>query len=208
MSRVPGEIEPSEFAQSLHGIWGFSTGAEAVRARRVENEHAAAEVGARPVYFDFLDCIYRYDSVGQPMYSTVDVPLHPDDTDLPAQISQAMAASLRTDDTVVCQLAIGRHIDHVIVRQAAEMLHRPLTYDADIPYLLDHPDELEPNTLGLRESLQPVSEPAYRCWIAAMERYTSQIVASFGSHESMLRRMEDLWLDLRGVRFWTRPGPL
>jgi molybdopterin-biosynthesis enzyme MoeA-like protein len=54
--------------------------------------------------------------------------------DLPAQIAQTMSAYLKPDDIVIVQLGIGGHVDHVTVRRAAEMLKRPLIYDADIPY--------------------------------------------------------------------------
>ncbi len=206
MSGIPEDPELSEFAQYLHTLWGLGTPQGAVKARRAEDDQAVASLGAKPVHFDFLDCIYRRGRLGQSLYSDVEVPVASDDADLPAQIAQAMIAWLRPDDMLVCQLAIGRHVDHVIVRQAAEMLRRPLTYDADIPYLLNHPEELEPNTLGMREALQPVSQANLQCWIAAIESYASQIESVFGSHEAMLQRMNEFWSDQHGVRFWTRQG--
>ncbi len=207
MAGFPDDAGLPDFAQAMHQIWGFSSGSETVRSRREEDLAAAALVGAKAVHFDFLDCIYRRGKVGQPLYSSVEVPVHPDEADLPAQIAQTMVAWLHPDDTVVCQLAIGRHVDHVIVRQAAEMLQRPLlTYDADIPYLLHHPGELEPNLLGLRESLQPVSEGNFKCWIAAIECYASQVDSAFGSQEIMRLGMQELWMDQRGIRFWSPQG--
>lgn len=207
MSGIPDNQELSEFAQYLHNMWGLGTPQEAVKARRAEDDQATARVGAKAVRFDFLDCIYRRGRLGQALYSDVEVPMAPEDADLAAQIAQAMIAWLQPDDMVVCQLAIGRHIDHVIVRQAAEMLRRPLTYDADIPYLLNHPDELQPNVLGMREALQPVSRANLQCWLAAIECYASQISSVFGSLELAHQRMEDFWSEQHGVRFWTRQSP-
>lgn len=204
MAGIPGDSALSEFAKKMHGKWGFNSGQQAVESRRLEDREATAQVGAKCVQFDFLDCLYRCDRLGRPMYSDVELPIHSDDVDLAAQIAQTMIAWVDPDDTLVCQLAVGGHVDHVIVRQAAEMLRRPLTYDVDLPYLLDHPEELEPSTFGLRESLQPISEPSFRCWITAIECYRSQIGAVFGSHELMHQRMHDFWLDQRGIQFWTR----
>ena len=207
MAGIPEDKELPEFAQVMHRIWGLGDGIEAVTTRRLEDRRAAAEVGATAVHYDFLDCIYRRGKLGQALYPDVTVPVHPDDADLPAQIAQTMVAWLRPDDTIVCQLGIGGHVDHIIVRKAAEMLHRPLTYDADIPYLLNHPDDLQPNTLGLHASLQHVSEAGLKCWIAAIECYASQVDSVFGSQEVMRQRMEEFWLDQHGVRFWTsQPG--
>ncbi len=202
MAGLPPDDDLPEFAQIMHRIWGFQTLEQAITTRRAEDEHAAAQVGARPVHFDFLDCIYRRGRDGEPLYSDVTVPVQPDDADLSACIADALAANLRPDDVVICQLAIGRHVDHVIVRQAAELLHRRLLYDADMPYVLNHPDELQPAIAGLVESLSPVSEPALQCWITAIHCYASQVDSVFGSREAMLEAMQAYWSEHRGVRFW------
>ena len=51
-------------------------------------------------------------------------PPYPDDADLPQLIADAVAARLLPDDVLVAQLAVGSHVDHVLVRQAAELLGR------------------------------------------------------------------------------------
>ncbi len=203
MAGVPTEAELPEFAQLMHRVWGFSDGVETVRARRLEDLNAAAVVGAKAVHLDFLDCIYRRGRQGEALYSDITLPIQPDDADLPAQLAQAMAARLKADDTVMCQLAIGSHVDHVIVRQAAEMLHRPLVYVADMPYVLNHPNELQPAVKGLQRTHQPVSEPHFRCWMEAIECYVSQVDSVFGSHEDMQARMQAFWQEQGGVDLWT-----
>jgi LmbE family N-acetylglucosaminyl deacetylase len=205
MSGFPDGAELPEFARAMHRIWGYSNAAEAIETRRAEDLRAAAEVGARAVHFDFLDCIYRRGRHGEALYEDVILPIHPQDADLPAQVAQTMIAWLKPDDTVICQLAIGRHVDHIIVRKAAELLHRPLTYDADMPYVLNHPDELSPSIAGLDETLQRVSESSFRCWIAAIECYASQVDSVFGSHEAMNECMQIFWQNEGGIRLWTPP---
>ncbi len=199
--RPTGDALP-EFAEVMHKIWGFDGVEHAIDIRRAEDIRAAATVGATAVHFDFLDCIYRRGRAGEALYSDVTLPIQPDDADLPAQIAEAMAARLLPDDVLVCQLGIGRHVDHVIVREAAELLHRPLIYDADMPYVLNHPDELQPSTAGLTGSLEPVSEEDLQCWISGIECYASQVDSVFGSHEEMRSRMHAYWSEHRGVRFW------
>jgi LmbE family N-acetylglucosaminyl deacetylase len=202
MAGIPETSELGEFAKTMHGIWGLGSPAQAVEARRAEDRRAAKLLGARAVHFDFLDCIYRRSRRGEPLYSEISVPIHAEDADLPAQLAQTMIAWLRPDDTAVCQLSIGEHVDHRIVRKAAEMLNRPLTYDADIPYTLDHPDELAPAIVGMRESFEAIPQPGLDRWIDAIECYASQIDAVFGGQENMRGRMRDYWAARGGISLW------
>lgn len=205
MAGLPPDGDLPEFAQIMHGIWGFESAEQAIATRREEDARAAATLGATAVHLDFLDCIYRRGRSGEALYSDVTLPIQPDDADLPGQVSQAIVSLLEPDDRLICQLAIGRHVDHVIVRQAADLLHRTLAYDADMPYVLNHPEELEPASSGFVESLEPVSETAMQCWIHAIECYASQVDSVFGSHDAMRERMAAYWNEYRGVRLWKLP---
>ena len=176
----PPLTEVSPFAQGLHFQWGFSSAEETVRLRRAEDLKAAAVVGARVLHFDFLDCIYRRGPDGEWLYPMdVFVPPHSADADLPAQMTAALASRLHPDDVVVCPLAIGRHVDHVAVRKAMEGLGRPLMYIADIPYLLNHPDELEPSTRGMQAEVRRVSEAGVSAWQEGVAAYASQFSTLF-----------------------------
>jgi LmbE family N-acetylglucosaminyl deacetylase len=207
MAGLPrGGAELPAFAQTMHRIWGFESVEQAIATRRNEDRQAAALVGATTTHFDFLDCIYRRGRGGEALYSEVTVPIPEEDAELPARIAEALSERLEPDDRVVCQLAIGRHVDHVIVRQAAEMLHRPLLYDADMPYVLNHPGELQPAVSGMAESLEPVSEAALGRWMEAIECYASQVDSVFGSHEAMREAMQAYWSEYRGVRLWEAPN--
>jgi hypothetical protein len=113
-----------------------------------------------------------------------------------------MVAWLKPDDVVVSQLAIGGHVDHILVRKAAEMLKRQLVFDMDIPYLLNYPEDLGPRTVGMKDSLQPVSEDGLTTWLEAIEDYASQLGSLFLSIDSMRERMRAYWSERRGVQFW------
>jgi len=203
MCGYPPLDEVSPFAQDMHTQWGFSSARETVEKRRVENINAAAVVGAKAVHFDFLDCIYRRSEEGEWLYtkSVFNPPLAAE-AGLPAEIAKAIAPRLKPDDVLVSQLAVGRHVDHVTVRKAAELLKRPLIYDADIPYLLDHPDELEPKTLGMKAEIRSVSETGLQSWQEAIGAYTSQVAMLFEGPERMRARMRVYWSECRGIRFW------
>src|ERR1700690_3632044 len=145
MSGVPDDEQLTDFARSMHKIWGTTSANETIQIRRAEDKQAASRVGAKAVHFDFLDCIYRRGKNGNGLYeAAVFIPPHTEDSDLPAQIAQTMVAWLKPDDIVVSELAIGGHVDHILVRKAAEMLKRKLVFDVDIPYFLNYPDDLSP----------------------------------------------------------------
>jgi LmbE family N-acetylglucosaminyl deacetylase len=188
----PTEAELSPFAQVLHFQWGFSSAEETVRKRRLEDEHAASVVGAQTVHFDgFPDCIYRRDSVGEPLYPMeVFAPRHPADEDLPARITAALVERLKPDDVVVCPLGIGGHVDHLIVRKAVEGLGRPLRYYADVPYVLDHPSELEPATRSMKANRHKVSKEGIAAWASGIATYTSQLSMLFETSEKMQEAIE------------------
>jgi len=203
MCGFPPEGEVSPFAQVLHFQWGFSSAEETVRLRRAEDEKAAFMLGAKTVHFDFLDCIYRRGPGGEWLYP-MDVFESPvaEDADLPAQIASAISARLLPDDVLVCQFGIGRHVDHVTVRRAAELLGRPLLNDADIPYLFNNPTELAPNTAGMQETAHAVSEAGLGVWQEAIAAYASQLSSLFDSPDQMRDSIRNYWGDKRGIGLW------
>ncbi len=203
MCGFPKDDDLTDLARVMHKIWGTEGAEQAVRLRREEDQRAAAIVGAKAVHFDFLDCIYRRGRDGEPLYTTsVFEPLSGAEEDLPAQVAQAMIAWLKPDDVVVCQLGVGDHVDHLIVRTAAEMLKRPLVYDADIPYLLNQPRDLAPKTAGMKESTRAVSEAGLRSWQAAIAAHASQMGVLFERPELMRERTHAYWSERNGIRLW------
>lgn len=191
------------YAQVLHRVWGFSSAEETVRERRKEDNLAASIVGATTVHFDFLDCIYRRDQNGDWLYSDISVPPHAADASYPAHIAEAISSRLQPDDQLLCQLALGSHVDHVIVRQAAELLGRPLRYVVDVPYWFYMPEEFEVKTAGMKESTHRITEASLARWIEAAGAYTSQIPAlgdRFDTPEKMAESIRGYWSERQGIR--------
>lgn len=199
----PADEELSPFAQVLHYQWGFSSAEETIRLRRAEDEKAASLVGAKAVHFDFLDCIYRRRPDGSWLYPMeVFIPPQPEDADLPAQIATALSARLEPDDVVVCQFAIGRHVDHVLVRKAVELLNRPLWYDVDIPYLFNNSAELALHTAGMQEMVMAVTESGLEGWKKGILAYESQLSSLFESPEKLLEVISNSCKDKGGIGLW------
>lgn len=197
----PGEVSP--FAELQHRQWGFSSAEESTRMRREEDKTAASLIGARAVHFDFLDCIYRRGADGEWLYYDIFVPPHPEDAAIPAQIAETISERLQPDDALVCQLSVGSHVDHVLVRQGAELLGYPLRYDIDVPYILYKGEELSPKSAGMEASVQPVTETGLNRWKEAALAYKSQIVVlgdAFNTPEKVQESLQAYWAEKQGIR--------
>ncbi len=207
MCGYPPDSEVSPLAQSIHARWGFSSVKETVRMRREEDERATAILGARPRHFDLLDCIYRRGANGRGawLYTDIFVPPHPEDAQIPSEIAQTVSAHLKPDDVLVCQLAVGSHPDHVLVRQGAERLGRHLFYDIDVPYILSHPGEWEAKSAGMRESVYPITETGLKRWQEAALTYKSQLAdlgKEFNTPEKVQKAIQTYWAERNGIRLF------
>jgi LmbE family N-acetylglucosaminyl deacetylase len=200
---VPPTDELSPFAQVLHYQWGIPSVTELIHSRRAEDEKACQIVGAKPVYFDYLDCIYRRGKNNDWLYGYIFVPPHEDEADLPARIAESISARLEPTDQLVCQLGLGSHIDHILVRRAVELLRRPLLYYTDIPYLFKTPEEFGPSTAGMKANAYAVSEAGLRSWQEAIAAYESQISSLFEDSEHMRSQIQQYWSENSGIPLWS-----
>ncbi len=176
MAGAPRETDYSPLAQMLHAQWGFADANDTIRGRRQEDQNAADILGAKAVHFDFLDCIYRRGPDGNWLYlDKIFIEPLEADAQLKADIAAAISARLQPDDVLVCQLSVGSHVDHILVRQAAELLGRPLIYDIDIPYFLYKSEEFAPKAAGMKESAHRITEAGLVRWQEAVVQYKSQL---------------------------------
>jgi LmbE family N-acetylglucosaminyl deacetylase len=198
----------STFAEMLHQMWGFSSAEETTRMRREEDKRAAEIVGASVFHFDFLDCIYRREADGEWLYSDVFAPPHPADAGIPFQIAAEISTHLQPDDILVCQLSVGSHVDHVLVRQGAELLGRSLRYDIDVPYIFYKPEELSPKSVGMEESVQSITESGLDRWKEAAFAYRSQLPLlgeAFQTPEKTKKSIHSYWEAYKGIRLLQSP---
>lgn len=202
MCGYPPTQELSMFAQYLHYQWGMTNARQVVSGRRIEDKKAAAVLGAKVYHFNFLDCIYRQDKAGDWLYFDIFTDPLPGEADLPAQIAEAISARLKPDDKLVCQLGIGKHVDHVTVRRAAELLRRPLHYVADIPYYFNTPEHLESKTAGMKKKVERVSRTGLKSWKEAVLEYKSQISMLFKSPRVMRGQFNKYYSEFGGIPFW------
>ena len=197
----PGPL--SEFATVNHKLWGTTTGEETITMRKAEDEQATGIVGADLVQFDIPDCIYRRSPAGDYLYTeTVITSPHPADRRLPRRIAAALKSELRKDDTLICPLSLGGHVDHVLARQAAESLHKPLLYYADIPYLLNNPQTLGPAIARLESDLFNISSQALDAWLEGVAAYKSQVDSLFKGEGTLYDAIRAYLAREAGIRLW------
>jgi LmbE family N-acetylglucosaminyl deacetylase len=194
----------SEFARRTHNLWGTGDARQTVALRKAEDLEAAARVGADPVHFDFLDCIYRLSRRGAPLYpETVFAAPHPADRALPKRIARTLRSELLPGDVLACPLALGAHVDHVLARQAAESLDQPLRYYADIPYVLNYPKTFEPAVAGMQAEHFDVTEGGLQAWLQGVAAYASQVGSLLNIPGKQLdEALHAYWEGQKGLQLW------
>lgn len=200
----PAGAPLSGFAQQLHDRW--QTGPEAALIRRLEDEAAGRVLGATTVYWDLPDCIYRRLPDGSFLVNGEDdlwQPLHPQETGVAAALSAWLKAGLLPDDQLVAPMTLGSHVDHHLVRAAAEATGRRLAYYADYPYAIRHPQALH---ALLRPSWQAVcasiSSEGLAGWQMAVAQHTSQISTFWHGPDEMRAALAQYWQAGGGACLW------
>lgn len=202
---------PTPLARELHRIWGFADD-EAVAARRDEDLAACAEIGVEALHLDFDDAVYR-------RRAGSDLPLYPDagtlfsapdpqDDGLVEALARRLA-DLPSAPRLVAPFGIGRHVDHQIVRRAAERFAaqdsaRHLELYEDYPYCRKWWSRQRALGFPRRHTqrLVALDKGDARAKCRAVACYSSQLEALFGGRERMEKTVEmDLWAD-GGERLW------
>ena len=128
-------------------------------------------------HFTWKDAPYRKKPDGSFMYaSTRPGSIPPDEVDLAQAIADRLRRSIREDDVVLCPLAIGGHIDHLITRKAAEASGaRNLMYYPDVPYQQLFPASLDESVAGLYPVPYALRRDEIVTWVGALRLYVSQM---------------------------------
>jgi LmbE family N-acetylglucosaminyl deacetylase len=199
----PGSV--SDLITRIHKVWKTGSPQETVALRRIEDQNAARWVGATVKHLEGVDAIYRRTKTGALMY-TQDVfdPIHPAEAGIVENVTRMLARDLTQYDTLVCPLALGGHVDHVITRCAAEALGRPLWYYADIPYLFNHADELEPAVKGMNGKTFFISPHGLTAWQESIAAHASQLSSLFADLQDMQTQIKNYRQSRSGLTIWDR----
>lgn len=202
----PGRL--SAFARSLHARW--NVGREAVDLRRQEDLLSCRKLGAIARHFGVPDCIYRRSPVdGTPLYNSeaeIFGPLHTLEVGLAGGFRRELQEALPGEAHLASPLALGGHVDHRLVRAAAEAAGRPLWYYADYPYVLEREQDLEEATAGMHAVDFPVSAAGLQVWEEAIAAYASQVSTFWADRAEVRARLHEYHSRFGGVRLWRWPS--
>lgn len=198
----PGSLSP--YAGSLHTRWAMEV--DAVATRREEDGRSCQILGASPRYFSFLDAIYRRSPAdGNALYTSDEAlfgELNPMEADLIESLRLDLSALLPLEAELCCPLTIGGHVDHRLVRMAAERLDRRLWYYADFPYVVISANELSEFTREMSPRLFPVSKEGLAAWEASVAAHASQISTFWQDEAEMRTALKRYCSQEGGVRLW------
>jgi LmbE family N-acetylglucosaminyl deacetylase len=197
LSGIPDYAALPEFARWQHERWGNPR--RVVELRRAEDRTALERLGVADVVYldDQFDAIYRVGTDGQSLYnSDPDIfgDLDPMEAKLPAAIADELEPLLFGQDEgwVFVPLAVGRHVDHVLVHAAGrELAERgyAVAYYEEYPYV-NWPGSLDAALAGKQDWVpepSPLDEAAMVAKIAAVSYYRSQNTILFGDDLAMSR---------------------
>lgn len=185
----------SPFVIELHSRWAVR---DAVAARRAEDWRALRVLRADGLYLNLPDCIYRLDPrTGQPLYPNREAIFGNLAEQEAFRIDQLARELERLEPlwgaVVYVPLGAGHHVDHQLVRLAAERWGAPggqLVYYEDYPYA-ETPAELDRALAGSR--LIPVvirlSRQDIERKIRAVACYKSQLSTFFANRAEISHRL-------------------
>jgi LmbE family N-acetylglucosaminyl deacetylase len=208
----PPEAAETSFVSALHARWGLDAHPNPVAARRAEDEAALSVLDAHGEHWGWPDCIYRrHPTTGEFLYHS--------ETHLlgPVQLIERgfIIGIARRLDTlplapggrVYTPMAVGGHVDHRLVRQAAEAWRVPggeLVYYEDYPYV-ERPGALAAilgNGSVWRDEIVPLTEAATAAKIAAVACYRSQLSTFFANTDEMAQRLRTYAASASGGAGW------
>ena len=128
-----------------------------------------------------------------------------------ARLRDWLAAELSPADRLVSPLTLGNHVDHSLVRaaaeQAAEQAGCSIWYYADYPYAVREDSNLA-GKMGLdwQQVCWQVSAPGLRAWQESVACYVSQLSTFWSGRAAMDAALEDYWQKGGGGCLW-QPNP-
>lgn len=190
-----------------HQRW--EAGQNPVMTRRTEDQAAAQIVGAETLYNDLPDCIYRTHN-GVALYPSEESlwgPVHRDD---PAVMALQVLGLVYGDaETIYAPLAVGNHVDHLIVRDWAQLLEKeyPVKYYTDYPYLRDEEaikQALEHFKPPLKPQTTTLSEADMAAKVKAMAAYVTQIKSFWADADAIDSQVRQTFTDSKTGQFVER----
>jgi LmbE family N-acetylglucosaminyl deacetylase len=207
MAGDPPADAANDYIASLHARWEL--GRDAAAQRRAEDLAACALLGADALHLDAPDCIYRLDpATGAPLYvSDADIfgEIHPAEAPLVARIA-GLLAGLPAATQVYAPLTVGHHVDHLLVRAAAEQVWGDaLRYYEDYPYV-QQPGKLDAalaDATGWRATVIPLDAADLAVKCDAISAFRSQLSTFFADGADLEAQVKGYAAQVGGERTYS-----
>jgi LmbE family N-acetylglucosaminyl deacetylase len=202
----------SDLAKLHHDRWQLV--ADTVQRRREEDIAACQILGAEYRHWSLPDCIYRrHPETDEPLYTTLDAifgPVHAAETALVNQLARQMAG-LPPVVEVFAPLGVGRHVDHQLTRQAAEICYgrSNLIYYEDYPYVAMEgiPAQIiPPDVPTWQPTVIPLSKEALKTKYQAIAAFVSQLSSFFRDRADLEAQVGGYVAQVGGERVWRFRG--
>jgi len=201
---------PSPLAADLRRWWQLPAG-EVMKSRRAEDLEACRRLGAEPLHLDLPEGPYRRDARGAILYPSLKSLFGaPAADDLPwrerlAAIVAGFAARYGAEPELLAPLGVGGHVDHRLVRAAAELAGGDVAFYEELPYVawkwLALGRALVRRRQWTPESL-PVTPELFERKVAAISAYASQVPSMFRTEEKMRALLRRHARRAGGERVW------
>jgi LmbE family N-acetylglucosaminyl deacetylase len=184
------------FALVQHRQWGNPR--DPIATRRAEDAEALRRLGALGQYLDVLDCIYRRNAQGRPIIHSNRTLFgygYDSDTELIKHIAQQIRKHIasKRDTHIVAPLAAGRHVDHLVTRDAVQQLLAQgyqVSWYEDFPYTEKQGAVTRARRqFGDSEWRMTITPIDVAQKIHAITAYTSQLKSTFNGQRDMATRV-------------------
>lgn len=205
-----GSIEShhlSPLARSFHS--NCKLGDDAMYVRRLEDKNASKFIKADSMYLNLHECLYRRNKDGQHRYLkrsdifNANINMEKDTID---KVILVLSDKLRLNsfEEIYIPIGIGRHIDHLILREAIETLYaqiyrnmEKINYYEDIPYVCNNRDvnwkiEL---TKELDYYSYDISKKDFNIYIKAISLYKSQLHVLWKNNIEMITQLKNYFMN-------------
>lgn len=172
-------------------------GDDAGYVRQKEEIDACSVMRCTSIHLGYLEALYRKDTSGRNIY-----PNHSDitrlagsDNEIISELSRKLPVFLEGYDKVIVPLALGDHVDHLVVRKAVtgiENITGRLLFYEDIPYIFFVNGIVpEDKIQGMKPVLFDIDRDHFRQKMNALMCYRSQIHVFWKTEAEMRQQMED-----------------
>ncbi len=204
----PDPLPDTPIVRELHNRW--NVGPAPMVVRRQEDQDAAAMLGAQVEHMEIPDCVYRTSASGKPLYPDEDSLWNDIHVQDPA-IKRLGGFRLPESVThVYIPLAVGAHVDHLVVREIGIALGRLLRaaghatevlFYEEYPYI-EQPGALQTALKSVPQEFKLAHDPVglshldIAAKVRAVKAYQSQI-STFWDDEVVLEKRVRTALTLR-----------